>query len=66
MQGWTINVRCPHGKLHEMPLDWIYRMQLLPDMCPEGKKERMETAPPPGRYRLWRESRKARKELRGL
>lgn len=66
MDGWSVRVTCPHGVLHEMPLGWLYSMKPPRDMCPLGKMEEMETAPSPSRFRLWREGRALRKELRKL
>ena len=66
MEGWTVRVLCPHGVLHEMPLSWLYNMKPPVDMCPDGKREKMEAGLPLSRYQLWKETRRARKELREL
>ena len=66
MKNWSVRVYCPHGVCHQMPLSWIYRMNTdFQDLCPNAEPPE-ESVDSPGRFKMWRETRRLRKAMRNL
>ena len=72
---WTVEARCPHGYSARLPFDALgYLMVPRPGSCdqhrPVTKTVHGVTVDRdfvrPGWYKLWRETRKARRALRDL
>jgi hypothetical protein len=70
---WTVEAMCPHGYGTKLPFSTLgYLEKPGPGACDphlnreaEREERRLEAAVrSPGWYRLWRETRKARKALR--
>lgn len=44
-EGWTIEVRCPHGILHQGPVAVLRGFLPLEDKCEQAKIERAQRQP---------------------
>jgi hypothetical protein len=73
-EGWTVEGRCPHGYSARLPFDDLGYLMKPPDSSCDQHRRVVKTVhgvevppsagPAPSRWKMWRATRKARRQLR--